>query len=118
MPRPVDPSTIFTGAGSAIPGSVSQSSLGPSEAGPASGPLDAHLSDPSGAHPASSISIQDLFERYLAGNVEGALGELAALVPPAPGVVGSSGPPWLGSTNTGVPDWGVLKLWEIGRAHV
>ena len=112
MPRPVDPSTIFTGAGSAIPGSVSQSSLGPSEAGPASGPLDAHLSDPSGAHPASSISIQDLFERYLAGNVEGALGELAALVPPAPGVVGSSGPPWLGSTNTGVPDWGVLKLWD------
>lgn len=112
MPRSVDPSIIPTGVGSASPGSVSQSALGPGEAGPSSGPLDAHLVDPAGAHPATAISIQDVFERYLSGNVEGALGELAALVPPAPGVVGSSGPPWLGSTNTGIPDWGVLKLWD------
>lgn len=112
MPRSVDPSIIPTGVGSASPGSVSQSALGPGEAGPLAGALDAHLVDPAGAHPASAISIQDVFERYLAGNVEGALGELAALVPPAPGVVGSSGPPWLGSTNTGIPDWGILKLWD------
>ena len=112
MPRSVDPSIIPTGVGSASPGSVSQSALGPGEAGPLAGALDAHLVDPAGAHPATAISIQDVFERYLSGNVEGALGELAALVPPAPGVVGSSGPPWLGSTNTGIPDWGVLKLWD------
>lgn len=112
MPRSVDPSLILTGVGSASPGSVSQSALGPAEAGPVAGGLEAHLVDPAGAHPASAISIQDVFERYLSGNVEGALGELAALVPPAPGVVGSSGPPWLGSTNTGIPDWGVLKLWD------
>jgi hypothetical protein len=112
MPRSVDPSIISTGAGSASPGSVSQSALGPGEAGPSSGPLDAHLFDPAGAHPATAISIQDVFERYLAGNVEGALGELAALVPPAPGGIGSAGPPWLGAINPGVPDWGVLKLWD------
>lgn len=113
MPRSVDPSIISTGAGSASPGSVSQSALGPGEAGPTSGPLDAHLFDPAGAHPATAISIQDVFERYLAGSVEGALGELAALVPPAPGTIGSAGPPWLGAPlNTGEPDWGVLKLWD------
>jgi hypothetical protein len=112
MPRRVDPSSILTGAGSAIPGSVSASAVTSGDTGSTSGTLDAHLADPAGAHAASAISIQDLFERYLAGDVEGALGELAALVPPAPGPIGSAGPPWLGSTNTGVPDWGVLKLWD------
>lgn len=110
MPRTLDPSLIVIGAGSAIPGSVSAAAITSGDAG--GGPLDAHITDPSGAHAASAISIQDLFERYLAGNVEGALGELAALVPPAPGGVGSSGPPWLGSATTGVPDWGILKLWD------
>jgi len=103
MPRRVDPSTIVIGAGSAIPGSVSPSSVTPSEV--ASGGIVNTL-------PAEAISIQDAFQRYLAGDVEGALGELAALVPPAPGPIGSSGPPWLGSTNSGVPDWGILKLWD------
>ena len=111
MPRKVDPSSIFTGAGSAIPGSIDSSAIPPGGVN-SSGALDAHLADPAGAHPASSISIQDLFERYLAGDVEGALGELAALVPPAPGSIGSAGPPWLGSTNSGIPDWGILKLWD------
>lgn len=101
MPRRVDPSTIFVGAGSAIPGSVSSSAIpsGDITGGP-----------PTTTLPASAISIQDAFERYLAGDVEGALGELAALVPPAPGVVGSAGPPWLGASNSGLPDWGILKL--------
>lgn len=112
MPRRVDPSQIATGAGSAIPGSVSASAVTSGDVGASSGTLDAHLADPSGAHPASAISIQDLFDRYISGDVEGALGELAALVPPSPGPIGSSGPPWLGSSNTGVPDWGVLKLWD------
>ena len=112
MPRRVDPSSIITGAGSAIPGSVSASAVTSGDTGSSSGPLDAHIADPAGAHPASAISIQDLFERYLAGDVEGALGELAALVPPAPGPIGSAGPPWLGSTNSGIPDWGILKLWD------
>jgi hypothetical protein len=26
--------------------------------------------------------------------------------------VGSAGVPWLGAINTGVPDWGILKLWD------
>ena len=112
MPRRVDPSSIITGAGSAIPGSVSASAVTSGDTGSSSGPIDAHIADPAGAHPASAISIQDLFERYLAGDVEGALGELAALVPPAPGPIGSAGPPWLGSTNSGIPDWGILKLWD------
>lgn len=43
-------------------------------------------------------------------NVGSALDELAALVPPPMGGVGSTGVAWLGSNNFGVPDWGVLKL--------
>lgn len=111
MPLRTDPSLISVGAGSAIPGSVSASATPPSEAG-SSGALDAHLASSFGAHTATSISIQDVFERYLSGDVEGAFGELAALVPPSPGPVGSAGPPWLGSTNSGIPDWGILKLWD------
>lgn len=101
MPRTVDPSQIPTGSGAVPHGSVSSST--------SSETLAAHLADPA-AHPASSISIQDVFERYMAGHVEGALGELAALIPPFPGGVGSVGPPWLLGINVGVPDWGVLKL--------
>jgi len=117
MPRRVDPSLIVTGAGSAVPGSIDPSSLLPGSV-TSSGALDAHLSTSGGAHPATAISITDLFERYLSGDVEGALGELAALVPPAPGVVGSAGPPWLGSTNSGIPDWGILKLRDGGITSI
>jgi hypothetical protein len=56
------------------------------------------------------VTITDAFERYLSGDVEGALGEIAALVPPAPGPIGSPGPPWLLANNSGLPDWGILKL--------
>jgi len=111
MPRSVDPSEITTGSGSASPGTVSQSAIGPG-IGPVTSALDSHLSDPSNAHRASAISIQDIFSRYISGDVEGALGELAALVPPSPGGIGSAGPPWLGAANSGVPDWGILKLWD------
>jgi hypothetical protein len=113
MPRTNDPLGILTGAGFAPPGSVSSSSISPGEVGPVSETLDAHVENPTGAHPASAISILDPYTRYFMGpNVEGALNELAALVPPPMGGVGSEGVAWLGSTNVGTPDWGILKLWD------
>lgn len=104
MPLRVDPSTIFVGAGSVIPGSVSGSALPPADITPP-GPPPAVI-------PAAHVSVADAFERYLSGDVEGALAEIAALVPPAPGVIGAVGVPWLGSDNSGLPDWGILKLWD------
>lgn len=113
MPRTNDPLGILTGPGLTPPGSVSSSSISPGEVGPASSTLDAHVDNPTGAHPASAISILDPYTRYFMGpNVEGALNELAALVPPPMGGVGSEGVAWLGSTNVGTPDWGILKLWD------
>lgn len=102
MPLRTDPSTIFAGAGSVIPGSVTATAVPPADVTPSG--------SPPATYPASAITLEDAFERYLAGDVEGALGELAALVPPAPGVIGAVGVPWLGSTNSGLPDWGILKL--------
>mgnify|MGYP000617853159 CR=1 FL=1 len=111
MPRTINPSDLTTGGGAATPGSVSQSALAPSDVGPVSGTLDAHVLDPSGAHPASAVSVLDPFARYFLGpNAQGGFDELAALVPPSMGGLGSAGVPWLGSANTGVPDWGILKL--------
>lgn len=113
MPRTNDPLGILTGPGLTPPGSVSSSSISPGEVGPASSTLDAHVDNPTGAHSASAISILDPYTRYFMGpNVEGALNELAALVPPPMGGVGSEGVAWLGSTNVGTPDWGILKLWD------
>ena len=111
MPRTNDPLGILTGGGLAPPGSVSSSSIAPGEVGPVSETLGAHVGNPTGAHPASAISILDPYTRYFMGpNVEGAINELAALVPPPMGGVGSEGVAWLGSTNVGTPDWGILKL--------
>lgn len=112
MPRTNDPLGILTGGGLASPGSVSPSSLTPGEVGGASSSLAAHVEDPSGAHPATAISTVDLYDRYTGMNVQVSLDDLAALIPPSMGGVGSSGVVWLGSTNSGVPDWGVLKLWD------
>jgi len=73
--------------------------------------LTAHIESPAGAHPASAISVLDPFDRFTLGeDVETSLDELAALIPPAMGGVGSSGVAWLGSANSGAPDWGILKL--------
>jgi hypothetical protein len=69
-----------------------------------------HLAARYGAHPATAISVSDAFDRYMDGNVEGVLGSLSALVPPAPPTLGTETPSWLSSTFTGVPDWGILKL--------
>lgn len=111
MPRTNNPIGLITGGGAATPGSVSQSALSPSDVGPVSGTLDAHVSNPTGAHAGSAISILDPYDRYVMGlNAQGGFDELAALIPPAMGGVGSNGVDWLMSLNTGVPDWGILKL--------
>lgn len=110
MPRTNDPLGILTGGGLAPPGSVSSSSISPGEVGPISGTLDAHVGNPTGAHPATAISTVDLYDRYSGVNVQVSLDDLAALIPPSMGGVGSEGVAWLGSTNVGTPDWGILKL--------
>ena len=112
MPRIDDPLGILTGGGLAPPGSVSPSSLIPGDVGAPSSSLDAHVENPTGAHPATAISTLNLYERYSGVNVQVSLDDLAALIPPPMGGVGSEGVAWLGSSNTGTPDWGILKLWD------
>ena len=112
MPRIDDPLGILTGGGLAPPGSVSPSSLTPGDVGAPSSSLDAHVENPTGAHPATAISTLNLYERYSGVNVQVSLNDLAALIPPPMGGVGSEGVAWLGSSNVGTPDWGILKLWD------
>lgn len=96
MPRTNDPGTLATGPGYVTPAQV----RGATEVRGSTAPL-----------PATEVTTTDFFGRWVMGrNVEGVLNELASLVPPSMGPVGSVGVPWLGSDNTGVPDWGVLKL--------
>lgn len=106
MPRTIDPSTISSGGGFVHPDSVG------SPATPDAAALNAHLTAVAAAHPAVAVTVADSYNRYriLGPNVESALDELAALVPTSMGPVGSAGPAWLGSSTTGVPDWGILKL--------
>jgi hypothetical protein len=112
MPRIDDPLGILTGGGLAPPGSVSPSSLTPGDVGAPSSALDGHVENPTGAHPATAISTVNLYERYSGVNVQVSLNDLAALIPPPMGGVGSEGVAWLGGTNVGTPDWGILKLWD------
>lgn len=97
MPRRVDPGTIRSGSGF----STSEDCCAADRS-----ELYKHLvSNP--AHPASHISVEDVAEKYTSSNVEGALEELASLIPPPPPTLGNY------STlveNPGIPDWGVLKL--------
>ena len=106
MPRNNDPLGLLTGGGFAPPGTVSPSSTLPGDVSP----VDVHIENPSGAHPATAISTVDLYDRYSGVNVQVSLDDLAALIPPPMGGVGSEGVAWLGSTNVGTPDWGILKL--------
>lgn len=102
MPRTNNPWAITTGFG--------LTPIQPTEVGTGTN-LDAHVDNPTGAHAATAISVENTYDRYyLAPNVQGSLDELAALVPPTMGGVGSAGVAWLGSSNSGVPDWGILKL--------
>ena len=122
MPRKSDPGAIRVGAGQrtveeeavdltgvvgtpAI-GSVPPTSALPTGVGPS---LGTHLTTPRNAHSASAISIDGLPPLYVSGNVEGALDELSALIPPRPST--------LGNYRTylpisGIPDWGILKLFD------
>ena len=75
--------------------------------GAGSGGLDAHIHDPSGAHPAFAISIDGHPDLIGSGNVEGAIDELMGAI--------ATPPPRLGEFRQGMqfpggPDWGTLKL--------
>lgn len=98
MPRVNDPSTITSGGG------LSDSPLSTQQ------PLTSHLGDPGAAHPASSVTAENTYLQWSGTSVQNALGDLSPLIPPEPGPLGSDGVAWLGSTNTGIPDWGILKL--------
>lgn len=98
MPRVTDPSTITSGGGlSDAPLSTQQ-------------PLTSHLQDPGASHAASSVVAENPYSLGSSTNVQNALGELSPLIPPEPAPLGSEGVAWLGSNNTGIPDWGILKL--------
>lgn len=75
--------------------------------GDGSEPLEAHIHDPKRAHQATAVELDRYPPLYDSQNVEGALDELSALIPPRP--------PTVGAFKTyvpvsGIPDWGILKL--------
>lgn len=73
--------------------------------------LASHVQDPHAAHPASAISVTETpATPFTSDNVQGALGELASLMPPQPGGVGEVNPPI--TLTTGIPDWGLLGMGE------
>jgi hypothetical protein len=69
--------------------------------------LKIHLEDPKNAHPAIAISIDGYPPLVLSKNVEGALDELMANIPPEPPKIGQY-KPYL--TLSGIPDWGNRRL--------
>jgi len=69
--------------------------------------LKIHLEDPKNAHPAIAISIDGYPPLVLSNNVEGALDELMANIPPEPPKIGQY-KPYL--TLNGIPDWGYLRM--------
>lgn len=126
MPRKIDPATIIVGHGLAASDSVEVNAFipGSGEPGaPAAGGGGAgmvqHIIDEHDAHPASSVSVDDVPKIYDASNVEGVLDELAALVPPRPPTVGHSLHYF---KTTSIPDWGILKLddatWFLRSQHL
>ena len=104
MPRSIDPGTIRVGTGFAVTGSADGTSS-------SDGGLSAHIDDPVAAHPASAISIDGAPALFNAGDVEGALDELSALIPPRPPALGKR---LSYVTFTGIPDWGSLKMNDAG----
>lgn len=102
MPRKNDPSEIKIGSGLADSDSVEKNAL----VQPQSGSIEAHLEE-GVTHEASSVSIDGYPPLYKSRNVEGALDELSALIPPEPPTVGNFSEL---VTLSGIPDWGVLKL--------
>lgn len=71
-------------------------------------PLSNHVNPNTTAHQASEISIDgNPSDTFTSHNVEGALDELSALIPPKPPRIGFARDYM---NITGYPDWGVLKL--------
>lgn len=110
MPRRVDPGEIQVGTGLASNNTLDANAFTAPVANGQTAGLNAHINDPKDAHSASSISIEgDPF--YDADDVEGALDELAGLIPPRPPTVGNFS---TFLSISGVTDWGVLKLRDAG----
>lgn len=75
MPRNIDPGTVTVGKGRAPQGTVEDNSLRSPNRDVQ--PLRAHIEDPSRAHFAVAIAIEDVANNFTSDNVEGALAELA-----------------------------------------
>jgi len=73
--------------------------------------IEAHLIDPIDAHDASSISILDSGDNYVSVDIEGALGELASLLPTSLDVIGDDNPD---IPNDGFPSF----VGGLGTVHV
>lgn len=123
MPRTLNPGSIKTGPGTGgptdplvltgagitglgpnvgLPGPLPPEGLAGGSAG-----LAEHLKDPLGAHQAVAISVDGHPGIVSSANVEGALDELATVVPPEPPQIGKN---FRYMTLSGIPDWGPLKL--------
>jgi len=123
MPKTTDPSGIQAGTGRTEPtrsnyqvnGSGTGTLVAPADTkndyGVKEGtlsPINSHVDDTQDAHAASAIQIdQKPDDIFTSQNVEGALDELSALIPPPT--------PTLGNYKNyqdvmGIPDWGVFKL--------
>lgn len=72
------------------------------DVGDASSLIDAHLIDTADAHDASAISIIDPSDHFVSADVEGALGELASVLPNALNVIGQNN---TSIPNSGYPDF-------------
>lgn len=109
MPRVVDPSTLKLGFGLASPETVepqAQTQLVDSTLSVA-----AHIDDPQAAHAASAISTTTSKGMFFANQVQGDLDEISGIIPIRPPGVGGFQPLLL---NSGIPDWGQLKLADGG----
>jgi hypothetical protein len=102
MPRKIDPGTLKTG-----PGFTSVEKEATENLGGATPGLTSHVEAGGGAHSAAAIDIDRKPPLYDGDNVEDALDELSALVPPRPPNVGEFSTV---VTLSGIPDWGHLKM--------
>lgn len=79
--------------------------------GDASALITSHIANPVDAHDASAISILDIADNYISDEVEGALGELAAVLPSSLNVVGAD--------DTSIPNTGLSNFVpQLGSLHV
>jgi hypothetical protein len=64
--------------------------------------ITSHIANPVDAHDASAISVEDTGDNYVSSEVEGALGELASILPAGLDVVGADNPD---IPNDGIPSF-------------